>query len=146
MRALGFDDIQSLLINRSGLIQQALELFNEHGVEAAASDADVRQFVLSLIGTLPELVAELIAIAADEPDMAHKARRIPAPAQLELLMAVYEQTFVEPDAVGKFFGRLADLMTNIPRPSKTGSPVMGGPIQPGIGSHGSNASGETLPS
>lgn len=142
VRAFGFEDIQSLLINRSGLIVQALDLFGEHGMNAAsASDEEVRSFALQLVAKVPDLVAEVIALAADEADQVDNARRLPAPVQLEALIAVYELTFSEPDSVGKFFGHLTDLMTLIPKSAKTvAEHAMGSPILAG-----SNASGEMSP-
>lgn len=136
IRALGFDDIQNLLINKQGLIDTALKLFGESGFNADNADPqEVREFGASLLATLPDLVGELIAIAADEPDLGPKAKRLPAPAQLEALMSIYELTFTEPDSVKNFFGRLASLMTSVPRPSKA---VSGKPPD------GLNASGATL--
>lgn len=137
IRALGFDDIQNLLINKQGLIDTALKLFGESGFNPDNADPQqVREFATSLLATLPDLVAELIAIAADEPDLGHKARRLPAPAQLEALMGIYEMTFTEPDSVKNFFGRLASLLTSIPRP---GQAVNGNSLP-----RGSNESGATL--
>ncbi len=119
IRALGFDDIQNLLINKQGLIDTALKLFGESGFNADNADPqEVREFGASLLATLPDLVGELIAIAADEPDLGPKAKRLPAPAQLEALMGNYELTFTEPDSVKNFFDRLASLMTSVPRPGR----------------------------
>ncbi len=139
IRALGFDDIQHLLINRHGLIDSALKLFGDSGFDAErANEQEVRSFAAKMLATLPELVAELIAIAADEPDLADKAKRLPAPVQLEALMAAYQLTFTEPDSVKNFFDHLADLISSIPRPKV---------VDP-IPNHraGSNGSGATLAS
>jgi hypothetical protein len=138
IRALGFDDIQHLLVNKQGLIDTALKLFGEAGFNADNADPEeVRQFGASLLAKLPELVGELIAIAADEPDLGPKAVRLPAPAQLEALMGIYEMTFTEPDSVKNFFDRLASLMTSVPRPGKAVSER----VRDGL-----NASGATLDS
>lgn len=138
IRALGFDDIQHLLINKQGLIDTALKLFGESGFNPDNADSQqVREFGATLLATLPDLVGELIAIAADEPDLGEKAKRLPAPAALEALMGIYDMTFTEPDSVKNFFDRLASLMTSIPRPGKVVSGTLRG---------GSNASGATLPS
>jgi hypothetical protein len=138
VRSFGFDDIQYLLVNKHGLIDTALKLFGESGFNGDSADPQqVREFGVSLLAALPELVAELIAIAADEPDMGDKARRLPAPVQLEALMAIYELTFTEPDSVKNFFDRLASLMTSIPRPGRAVS---------GKALDGSNVSGATLSS
>jgi hypothetical protein len=136
VRALGFDDIQHLLVNKQGLIDTALKLFGESGFNADSADPQqVREFGASLLATLPELAGELIALAADEADQAPKAMRLPAPTQLEALMSVYELTFTEPDSVKNFFGRLAHLMTSVPRPGK----AVSGMSPPQDGSNGSGA-------
>lgn len=117
VRALGFDDIQHFLVARGSLVEQALDLLG--GIKDDADSADpeqMRAVGAKLLAALPDLAAEVIAVAADEPDTAPQARRLPAPVQLEALMAVYELTFSEPDSVKKFFDRLADLMKSIPRP------------------------------
>jgi hypothetical protein len=143
VRALGFDDIQRLLIERTGLVETALSMFGDGGFDPNGSDdAEVRSFALRLIATLPDLVAELIATAADEADLAPTVRRLPAPVQLEAFMAAYELTFAEPGSVGKFFGRLTDLVASIPKPNRAMTAadihkeLTGGPIL-----SGSNASG-----
>lgn len=137
IRALGFDDIQHLLINKQGLIDSALKLFGESGFNADHADPQqVREFGASLLTALPDLAGELIALAADEPDLGPKAKRLPAPAQLEALMGIYELTFTEPDSVKNFFDRLANLMTSIPRPTSKAVNAKA----PG----GLNASGATL--
>lgn len=136
IRSLGFDDIQHLLLNKRGLIDKALKLFGEADFNPDNADpSQVRDFGASLLAALPDLVAELIAIAADEPDLGHKAKRLPAPAQLEALMGIYDLTFTEPDSVKNFFDRLVSLMTSIPRPGKAVNANLGG---------GSNGSGATL--
>ena len=140
IRALGFDDIQHLLINRQGLVDTALKLFGDTGFNPDnADDEQVRFFAGKLLATLPDLVGELIAIAADEPDLGPKAKRLPAPVQLEALMGVYQLTFTEPDSVKNFFDRLANLMASIPRPSKAVA-------SNGSRKAGSNGSGVTLAS
>ena len=137
IRSLGFDDIQHLLLNKRGLIDSALKLFGEADFNPDNADPkQVREFGASLLASLPDLVGELIAIAADEPDLGHKAKRLPAPAQLEALMSIYDLTFTEPDSVKNFFDRLVSLMTSIPRPGK----AVNGKTPQG----GSNASGATL--
>lgn len=136
IRPLGFDDIQHLLINKQGLIETALKFFGDNGFNPETADPqEVREFGATLLATLPDLMGELIAIAADEPDLGQKAKRLPAPAALEALMAIYELTFTEPNSVKNFFDRLASLMTSIPRPGRAVS---------GKAPDGSNGSGATL--
>jgi hypothetical protein len=138
IRGLGFDDIQHLLVNRHGLIGTALKLFGDTGIDADHADEEqVRSFASSLLMELPELVAEVIALAADEPDLADKAKRLPAPVQLDALLSVYELTFSEPDSVKNFFDRLSDLMSAVPRPKA---------VEQLSGRAGSNGSGATLAS
>lgn len=142
LRGLGFDDIQHLLVNRDGLIAAALELF-ENGFDVETlTEQQQRGFATKLLTQLPELAGELIALGADEPDMADNARRLPAPVQLDALMAVYELTFTEPDSVKNFFGRLADMLSSIPKMvGKTANPATLASLKAGL-----IASGETLPS
>lgn len=138
VRALGFDDIQFLLINRHSLIQDALKLFGETGFDAeTASEEELRAFGIKLVTLLPQFVAELVALAADEPDQAEKVRRLAAPVQVEALLAIYELTFPEPESVKNFFDHLARLMQKIPRPAT---------VVPTMNPAGLNSSGVTLDS
>ena len=54
LRALGFDDMQHLIFNRSGLVDQALELFGADGFDPDTLDPDqARNFGARLIASLP---------------------------------------------------------------------------------------------
>lgn len=136
VRALGFDDIQFFIVHRHGLITAALEFLDETGnVDPSAVDQEaLKSAGAVLLAKMPLLVAELIAIAADEPESADAALELSAPLQLELLMSIYEMTFTEPDSLKKFFDHLTRLIQGIPRPTTMVK----------SGSHGSAGSGVTL--
>lgn len=119
VRALGLADFQHLIVNRGGLVDSALGLFGADGFDAAsASPEQMQGFAAKLLGALPGLAGELIAIASNEPDCGEQAMQLPAPVQMQALVSVYEMTFREPGSLGKFFGHLTSMMTAIPR-SKT---------------------------
>jgi hypothetical protein len=101
--------LQLLLTQHGGLIESALRLYGE------TNTTDEKAFGTVLLATLPDLCAEIIAIASDEPDLADKAKRLPAPTQLNALSQIFEITFVEPGSVTRFFGQLASLLQQIPK-------------------------------
>lgn len=118
VRGIAFDDLLRLLSDRRGLIDQAFKLVGDAKFDPESADEQqLRKLIGGLVAALPDLAAELIALAADEPDMAPTARRLPAPVQLDALIAIYEMTFTEPAGLGKFFDRLADIVKAMPRPT-----------------------------
>jgi hypothetical protein len=137
IRALGFNDILTLLISRQGIIVQMIDFIAEERGLDTLSEPAIKDAAVQLLVTAPRFAAELIATAANEPDLVDVAMTLPAPTQLELLCAVGELTFAEPDSVKKFFDRLASLIRRIPRPTKTKAV---------LSTIGSEESGETLAS
>lgn len=69
--------------------------------------AGVAEFLLE---RAPVLLADAIAAAADDRDNAKIALRLPMPAQIELLEAIGELTFVGEGSVGKFLEVLTRVM------------------------------------
>lgn len=135
VRGLAFEDMQHFLINRGELVSDLLALLEESGFDVDKMEVEqTKNIGVKLISSLPNLVAEVIAIGADEPDMILAARRLPAPKQLELLEGVYSLTFEEPGSVKKFFDQLIGTMQSIPK--KKTAPSLKTSV-------GTNNSGET---
>lgn len=128
VRALGFDDLQRIVIEHADIVDQAFKLFTEH----VQSPEDMKSFGATFITALPQLAAQVIAIGADEDDLAEVAKRLPAPIQLDCLLAIYSLTFVEPDSLTRFLGNVSGLLSTIPRPNLSASNIS------------SSASGATL--
>jgi hypothetical protein len=74
------------------------------------ADADMRPIALALVQHAPGLVANIIALAAGEPDSAKQAEQIPAPIQVDLLMKIGDLTFTEAGGVKKSLEMVATLL------------------------------------
>ena len=120
VRGLSIDDIAVLLKDHLSDLDGLFELWERSSDQPLAS----ARFVVALTREAPALVATLIALAADEPDMVAKARRLSLPVQIELLKAVLRLTFEEAGGAKKFVESLNQLLRGMrPALSKTDSPT-----------------------
>ena len=67
-------------------------LLEQHGESVGLLVADEPDFA-GLLTMAPALVADIVAVAADEPHAADVVRRMPAPLQITLLVEVFKLTF-----------------------------------------------------
>lgn len=108
VRGLSFADLTRLLIDHKDDAVLAFELFEQAGGDAADATALMR-LAGTFVQAMPDLVAKTIALAADEPDAAPIARRLPAPVQLDALLDIGKLTFEEPEHLKKFLANLTEL-------------------------------------
>lgn len=109
VRGLGFDDVAILISNNRKSLEQAIEMFGGSS-DAQAAMASV---ATKLLIELPDLVAQVIACACDEPGEAKKVRRLSAPIQLEAILAIGQLTFEETGGVKKFAEQVADIFRSV---------------------------------
>jgi len=81
--------------------------------QAGGDNLDADQMIPLVLNEAPELAARLIACAADEPTAWPTVARLPVSTQLEALIAVWDLTFEEPDALKKFVASLATLAASM---------------------------------
>jgi hypothetical protein len=74
----------------------------EQRAKELANGLDLKEFGAGLIQKSPQLVAELIALATDQPDQATQVARMPLPVQIRLLEAVYRMTVTEAGGLADF--------------------------------------------
>lgn len=112
VRGLSFGDVTAILMEHG---EEVVKMISE--AQAAGTDQDQDQMVSAgmnyLLGEADVLLAKLIARAAGEPDSWPNVRNISAPKQLELLIAVFELTFTEPESLGNFIRGLTNLMSRV---------------------------------
>lgn len=72
--------------------------------------ADIQRLAIAVLEEAPGFAANVIALAAGEPDAAPKAAKLPGPVQLEALAAIGELTFTEVGGVKKFLPTVAKLL------------------------------------
>lgn len=80
------------------------------GGESLDQIQDFKNVAFSLVTQAPGLAANIIAIAANEPDQAEAVMRIPAPTQIEILLAIGDLTFMEVGGIKKAMGSVAGLL------------------------------------
>lgn len=104
VRGLSFHDFTQLFMQHGKALDKIFEFIE--GGESAASDAannfDVKEFGVGLIQKSPQLVAQLIALAADSPDRATQVARMPLPVQVKCLEAIYRLTVEEAGGLADF--------------------------------------------
>lgn len=86
-------------------MDQLTDLFDlaEKGLQGSDDDlADFKVFGLELLDKFPELVAQMIALSADAPDLAGECLKLPAPIQLKVIIAIYELTIEDTGGLEDF--------------------------------------------
>lgn len=106
LRGLCFSDLAYLIHEHRDDLDRVI---NRAKDQAETSTGD-QQMVMELLQEVPDLAAKVIACAADEPGMAPKARALPFPVQLDMLMALGELTFEEAGGVKKFLADVVKLL------------------------------------
>lgn len=94
VRGLNFADITKLVHDHGPAL---ILIYGKVYAEATAGTLDsatVGKLIQTTMAETPELIADIIAIAADEPSAAAKAKRLPPGVQLEAMLAIVGHTFV----------------------------------------------------
>lgn len=120
VRGLSLDDIAVLMNEHLVDINYLFDVYSNAPV--GAGPLATAQFATTLATNAPALVANTIALAADEPGAASAIRRMPLPVQVDALIKIVQLTFDEAGGARKFFESLTMLLGALaPAPQKTGS-------------------------
>lgn len=118
VRGLNADDFTHLVKLHLADLDQAKLLY-----DAMKADIYTRQnfdkFVLSLIGQAPGLVAEIISLAAGEPEIAPIYRRLPLPVTANALAEIVRMTLEEVGGVVPFVVALQSVFQAVAPPAVT---------------------------
>lgn len=126
VRGISLEDITTLIADHGPVME---DFFRKYSGDTSQSPLEVG---MNLIGQAPLLVANLIALAADEPKMTAVIRRFPLNVQQEALEKIADLTFDASGGPGKFMEaviRLVKGTTNLMgglTPSPNGSLESGG--------------------
>lgn len=82
-------------------------------VDALQSSSQGFVLGLRMIRDTPDLVARIIALAADEPDAVENAKKLPFPLQVAALEKIGTLTFQDVGGPGNFTAVLSRMMTNL---------------------------------
>lgn len=106
LRGLNLDDFSLLLQNHLEPISKAAELYNQSKQDIFSSK-NFQGFILGIAKDFPGLVAEVISIAADEPEA--KDNKLGLGFQMSALSAIMKLTLEEAGGLGNLFASLAAL-------------------------------------
>lgn len=78
-------------------------------IEAAVRD-NSDELLSTLLQQFPLVVANVIALACDEPDEWQNARRLPMPTQMEAVIEIARLTFEDAEGFKKFMGNVLAVL------------------------------------
>lgn len=108
LEGLSLEHVAILVREHLPDLEALFEVFTNAGVKDAE---DFKKVAFALVTQAPGFAANLIALSAGEPDAAENAMRIPAPTQVDLILAIGDLTFVEVGGVKKALGTIAGLLS-----------------------------------
>ena len=107
VRGLNLDDLSTLVSNHLDPIVRAVELYTASQKDVFTK-ANLHAFVIQLVKEFPALVNEVVALAAEEPTLAHK--KIAMGVQIAALDAIVRLTLEEVSGLGNLSLVLANLV------------------------------------
>lgn len=97
VRGIGFNDVVHLYRDHGHRLD---ELVSE--IPSVANSSAVA----SMIGRFPEIAAQGIALASNEPDQAETVARLPAGIQIKALLAIWELTLQDAGGIDQLLGEI----------------------------------------
>ena len=116
VRGVSLNDIELLLRAHLNAVETLFALVQGAKVGPEAGDASAR-FILSLVQDAPDFAAQIIALAADEPDQAATVKRLPFPTIVDALTKIGRLTFEEAGGIEGFGNALAALLGGLRKPT-----------------------------
>lgn len=110
VEGISFDHLARLFTEAKDDMLQAMDLYD--GL-AESGEVKTEALIMAMLQQVPDLVARIICLAANEPGAEANVRKMPFPVQTEALMAIADLTFVEADALKKFLGHLTVLLNGV---------------------------------
>lgn len=110
VRGISDEDLVSLMRDHREQLVRAFDTIQgaeERDLESA------KDFGVELLQEVPELVAQLIALAADKPDGAPVIRKMPAPIKLKALMEIWQLTVVDTGGFEPFLTQVISVMQGL---------------------------------
>lgn len=110
VRGLNLDDLMGLIPTHFEAISKVAALYAEHK-QSVFSAKPFMDLVISVAKDFPDLIAEVISVAADEPDS--RDVKLSTVLQLSVLTAIVKMTVEEAGGLGNLFGQLRVLGANL---------------------------------
>jgi hypothetical protein len=113
VRGLALNDISFLIRDHLDQLNALFDMYDKPETRESAL-VESAQFAITLIKQAPDLVAQMIVLAADEQQsMLDVARKLPLPTQVEAVRAIIELTFEEAGGAKKFIDSLMSLVSGV---------------------------------
>lgn len=110
VRGLNLDDLTALMPEHFEAVSKIAVLYGQHKQSVFSSKA-FADFVISIARDFPNIIAEVISIASDEPEA--KKVKLGSGLQISVLSAVLKLTVEEAGGLGNLFGQLQTLGQNV---------------------------------
>lgn len=117
VRGLSLDDVSVLMRSHLPDVEAIVDLLAKGNAGAEFDVTSVMEHAITLVKEAPGLVANLIALAADDPDNVDKVRSMPLPIQVRAIETICNLTFEEAGGPKKFFESLVHLLSSL-RPAR----------------------------
>jgi hypothetical protein len=109
VRGLSLSDVSLLIQQHLPDIEALFDLLTN--TDKITGD-DLRPLAGSLVAQAPGFAANVIALAAGEPDAANTAATLPFPIQVEVITKIGDLTFAEVGGVKKALGSIVPLLAS----------------------------------
>lgn len=136
VRGLGFNHLSTLVIDHGARLMLVFNAIYTKAQEKNLTGSDVAGFIQEALTKSPELVADIIVLASDEPvdeKTRSAARSLPPVTQMEAMTEIVALTFVSEaevkklvEIVTKAMEQTGGLMTVLNQPSTGGSGTSAG--------------------
>lgn len=112
VRGLGLDIISKLLVGgtRAQLDAALAQVAAARDAQQSGKDDAFNQALMGIATGMPALVAKVIALCADEPEMDAVVAKLPLPVQVEALIAIGGLTFDGEESIKNFVSGLMTLL------------------------------------
>lgn len=109
VRGLSLDDVAALVAVHGPVMETFFTKYQ--GIDVA--DADSMAIGMELLGKAPALVANVIAVAADEPKLWTKVLKMPVAIQMDALQKIGKLSFDASGGPGNFFGLVKQMVVGM---------------------------------
>lgn len=110
VRAIGLQDVAIIIDAHQATVDRIATMISSRKDLDFDNNVIVVDTIMEAIRESPLLVANLIALCADESEHMEAASKIPLPAQIEILQAISDITFKDEAALKKFMADVTKLI------------------------------------
>lgn len=108
VRGITVTDLTPMVTSRLGDLEQLYALFQE-SKKSIYSTNSVSRFLTSVVAKMPDLTAEVISVACDEPEHKDKAAALPLAVQIAAISTILKLTLEEAGGLKNLYGMLVNL-------------------------------------